>query len=111
MYYYSIFPNMLLSLHPDYVMFHTLWPVGPARTRITCGWMFLSDTLADPSFDPEDGVKFWDMTNRQDWHICEEGQRGIVSPAYRPGPYSPRESLSVAFDRQVLSALGHARTK
>ena len=25
-YYYAIFPNMLLSLHPDYVMFHTLWP-------------------------------------------------------------------------------------
>ncbi len=23
-YYYAIFPNMLLSLHPDYVMFHTL---------------------------------------------------------------------------------------
>ncbi len=27
-YYYAIFPNMLLSLHPDYMMVHTLWPVG-----------------------------------------------------------------------------------
>ncbi len=108
-YYYSIFPNMLLSLHPDYVMFHTLWPVGPQRTMITCGWMFHEDTLRDPQFDPDDGVKFWDMTNRQDWHICEESQRGILSPAYRPGPYSPRESLSVAFDREVLKALGRGR--
>lgn len=105
-YYYSIFPNMLLSLHPDYVMFHTVWPVGPRRTRITCEWLFHPATLADRTFDPQDGVKFWDMTNRQDWHICEESQRGIVSPAYRPGPYSPRESLSVAFDREVLRALG-----
>ncbi len=108
-YYYSIFPNMLLSLHPDYIMFHTLWPVGPQRTMITCGWMFHEDTLRDPQFDPDDGVKFWDMTNRQDWHICEESQRGILSPAYRPGPYSPRESLSVAFDREVLKALGRGR--
>lgn len=104
-YYYSIFPNMLLSLHPDYVMFHTLWPAGTGRTRITCGWMFHPDTLRDPALNPDDGVQFWDMTNRQDWHICEESQRGILSPAYEPGPYSPRESLSVAFDREVLKSL------
>jgi len=104
-YYYSIFPNMLLSLHPDYVMFHTLWPAGSGRTRITCGWMFHSDSLQDPAWDIDDGVKFWDMTNRQDWHICEESQRGVLSPAYQPGPYSPRESLSVAFDREVVRAL------
>ena len=30
-FYYSIFPNMLLSLHPEYVMVHQLWPqvAGP----------------------------------------------------------------------------------
>jgi Rieske 2Fe-2S family protein len=104
-YYYSIFPNMLLSLHPDYVMFHTMWPEGPGRTRITCEWLFHSETLRDSQWDPDDGVKFWDMTNRQDWHICEESQRGVSSPAYTPGPYSPRESLSAAFDREVRKAL------
>ncbi|HKG92964.1 MAG TPA: RHO alpha subunit C-terminal catalytic domain-containing protein, partial [Gemmatimonadaceae bacterium] len=105
-YYYSLFPNVLLSLHPDYVMCHTLWPQGPARTRIVCEWLFHPDTL-DPSsgFDPDDGVRFWDATNRQDWHVCELSQRGVSSRAYRPGPYSRRESLSVAFDRQVLEAL------
>jgi glycine betaine catabolism A len=28
-YYYAILPNLLLSLHPDYVMTHTLWPRSP----------------------------------------------------------------------------------
>src|SRR5437764_3731717 len=28
-FYYSIFPNMLLSMHPDYVMVHQLWPQAP----------------------------------------------------------------------------------
>ena len=28
-FYYSIFPNMLLSMHPDYVMVHQLWPQSP----------------------------------------------------------------------------------
>jgi Rieske 2Fe-2S family protein len=105
-YYYAIFPNMLLSLHPDYVMFHTLWPKGTDRTQIFCSWLFHPATLSDPTFNPDDGVEFWDMTNRQDWHICERSQLGVQSRAYRPGPYSKRESLSVAFDREVLRALG-----
>jgi Rieske 2Fe-2S family protein len=108
-YYYSLFPNVLLSLHPDYVMYHTLWPIGPERTLIACEWLVHPDTLASPGFDPNDGVEFWDMTNRQDWHICEQGQRGIRSRAYRPGPYSRREGLSAAFDQEVLKALGHSR--
>ena len=105
-YYYAIFPNMLLSLHPDYVMYHTLWPEAPDRTRILCSWLFHPDTLTDPSWDPEDGIQFWDMTNRQDWHICEQSQLGVQSRVYQPGPYSKREALSVQFDREVLKALG-----
>ncbi|HEX5688431.1 MAG TPA: aromatic ring-hydroxylating dioxygenase subunit alpha, partial [Roseiflexaceae bacterium] len=73
-YYYSIFPNMLLSLHPDYAMAHTLWPLAPGRTRIVCEWYFDPATLAQPIFDPSDAVEFWDMTNRQDWHVCELSQ-------------------------------------
>ncbi len=106
-YYYAIFPNMLLSLHPDYVMFHTLWPRSTDRTRVSCTWLFHPDTLGDPGFTPGDGIEFWDMTNKQDWHICEQSQLGIESRAYRPGPYSKRESLSVQFDRELLRALGH----
>ena len=39
-FYYSIFPNMLLSMHPDYVMVHQLWPQSPDRTLIQCDWFF-----------------------------------------------------------------------
>jgi Rieske 2Fe-2S family protein len=108
-YYYSIFPNLLLSLHHDYVMAHTLWPTAPDRTLIECEWLFHPDTLARGDLDPNDGVEFWDMTNRQDWHICEQSQLGISSRAYTPGPYSPRESISAAFDREVLRALEGGR--
>ena len=108
-YFYSIFPNMLLSLHPDYVMFHTLWPQGPGRTTITCEWLFNPKSFEQAGFDPDDAVRFWDETNRQDWHICELAQAGIASRAYEPGPYSPREGISAAWDREFLRALGRAR--
>ena len=110
-YFYSIFPNLLLSLHPDYVMFHTLWPDGPGRTRITCDWLFHPDSFAAPGFDPDDAVRFWDETNRQDWHICEQSHAGITSRAYVPGPYSTREGIAAAWDREFLQALGHVPRK
>ena len=109
-YFYSIFPNLLLSLHPDYVMFHMLWPDGPGRTHISCEWLFHPDSFTQPGFDPDDAVRFWDMTNRQDWHICELSHAGIGSRAYEPGPYSPREGISAAWDREFLRAIGHAAT-
>jgi phenylpropionate dioxygenase-like ring-hydroxylating dioxygenase large terminal subunit len=101
-YYYAIFPNMLLSLHPDYMMVHTLWPQAPDRTINVCEWHFQPDELARDGFDPSDCIEFWDLTNRQDWHVCELSQAGISSPAYVPGPYSNREDLLYAFDRFIV---------
>jgi Rieske 2Fe-2S family protein len=102
-YYYAIFPNMLLSLHPDYMMVHTLWPIAPDRTINVCEWHFQPSELARADFDPSDAVDFWDMTNRQDWHVCELSQAGISSRAYTPGPYSNREDLLYAFDRMIVA--------
>jgi len=104
-FYYSIFPNMLLSMHPDYVMVHQVWPQSPERVIILCDWFFHPDAFGRPDFHPEDAVEFWDMTNRQDWHVCELSQQGIASRAYQPGPYSPRESIPAAWDREYLRAL------
>jgi Rieske 2Fe-2S family protein len=107
-YYYSIFPNVLLSLHHDYVMLHTLFPLDTGRTLVTCEWLFNPVSIGSPEYNPQDGISFWDMTNREDWHICEQSQLGVSSRAYRPGPYSARENLSAAFDKEVLRALGHS---
>ncbi len=101
-YFYALLPNLLLSPHPDYVMTHRLLPRGVDRTEIVCEWLFHPDALSAPDFDPDDVVAFWDMTNRQDWHVCEEMQLGLRSRAYRPGPYSPREDLLHGFDRLIL---------
>lgn len=101
-FYYSIFPNMLLSMHPEYVMVHQLWPKAPDRTLIVCDWLFHPEAFARRDFKPEDAIEFWDMTNKQDWHVCELSQEGIASRAYQPGPYSSRESIPAAWDREYL---------
>ncbi len=103
-YFYALLPNLLLSLHPDYVMVHTLWPRGTGRTVMVCDWLFHPDVLARPDFDANDALEFWDLTNRQDWHVCEQMQLGLTSRAYRPGPYSHREDLLHGFDLLIVEA-------
>jgi Rieske 2Fe-2S family protein len=97
--YYAILPNLLLSLHPDYMMTHTLSPRAVNRTEIVCEFHFHPGE-AEPI---DDAVEFWDLTNREDWGISEQSQLGISSRAYTPGPYSKREELLYAFDKIVES--------
>jgi Rieske 2Fe-2S family protein len=104
--YYSIYPNMLLTLHPDYMVTVTLWPKAPDRTELICEWHFHADEIARSDFEFRDAIDFWDLTNREDWHISELSQAGISSRAYQPGPYSGREQLLWDFDQVVLREMG-----
>lgn len=108
-YYYTIFPSMLLSLHPDYVMVHYCNPLAVDRTEIICAWLFSPHEMARPDFDPGDAVDFWDLTNRQDWHVNELTHSGMQSCAYVRGPYSNAEGLLGAFDRYYLQCMGSER--
>lgn len=104
-YYYSVLPNLLLNIHPDYVMFHLVFPISAGKSKVVSDWLVGSQTLASADFNPQAAVDFWHETNLQDWHICELSQLGVQSSGYEPGWYSPRESLLAAFDRFYLSLM------
>jgi len=95
--YLGLLPNLLLSLHPDYVMTHRMTPLAPDRTQVECAWYFVSSDV-----DPAYAVDFWDTTNRQDWGACESVQRGLASPHFAPGPLAPNEDAV----HQFVTAIG-----
>jgi Rieske 2Fe-2S family protein len=101
-YYYTLMPNLLLSLHPDYVNYYLVHPVAADRTIVESEWLFHADTVADAGSNMRDAIEFWDVTNRQDWDIVERSQLGVSSRRYQPGPYSARESIPAAWDREYL---------
>jgi Rieske 2Fe-2S family protein len=104
-YYYTIFPTMFFSLFPDYVMTHHLQPQSATHTRIICDWYFAPNATASPHFTPAVAISFWDMTNRQDWEVCQLTQLGVASQAFTPGHYADLESMLAAFDRAYLQAM------
>jgi Rieske 2Fe-2S family protein len=104
-YYYALLPNLLLNLHPDYMMTFQLWPFAVDRTDVICDWYFHPDAIAKPDFDPSGAIEFWDVTNRQDWELSDLAQAGISTRGYQPGPYSNREELLMGLDKFVLERL------
>ncbi len=105
-YFYTLFPTLFISPHPDYVLTHRLERRRVDSTRIVCDWLFPQDVIDRNGFDPSRAVEFWDVTNRQDWHVCELTHKGVQSESYQPGPYSNMESILAAFDRYYLSVMG-----
>ena len=100
-FYYHLFPNVLLSFHPDYIMTHRMEPLSPSVTHVECQWLFAPESLAQKDFDPSYAVDFWDVTNRQDWAAVESVQRRITSRGYVPGTLTPREENVYQFVTRV----------
>ena len=95
--YIGIFPNLLVSLHPDYVMTHRMVPLSARETWVECQWSFPPEALDKPEFSPAYAMDFWDITNREDWGACESVQRGMDSGFAQPGPLSPDEDAIYQF--------------
>jgi Rieske 2Fe-2S family protein len=104
-YYVGLFPNLLISLHPDYVMTHRFEPLGPGETHVVCEWLFPPEAWDRPGFSPAYASEFWDVTNREDWLACESVYRGLQSRGFRQGPFEWSEDEVHSF--MALVARGY----
>ena len=100
-----VYPNLLLSLAAEHVAAFVLRPLAVDRTEVVCDLLFAPDEVARPTFDPGDAEELWDLTNSQDWRICESVQRGMSSRAYQQGWYAPMEDASLDIRRWLLTRL------
>jgi Rieske 2Fe-2S family protein len=99
--YVGLFPNLLLSFHPDYVMSHRMEPLSTGETFVECQWLFPPEAVEQPGFDPSYAVDFWDLTNRQDWAAVESVQRSLRSLAFVPGVLAEQEDAVYQFVTMV----------
>jgi len=104
-YYYVLYPSNFLSLFPEYVTFDWFIPLGPETTRLVFE-IYVHRDEKDPAAD---AMEFWEMTNRQDWHICEMAHLGSKTAGYFQGRYSSEEEVVHLVDRYYLKRMGLLR--
>ena len=82
------YPNTWNHFLADHAITFRVLPVGPTRTEVTTTWLVHKDAVEGVDYDIKTLTEVWVATNEEDRQVVEENQRGILSPAYEPGPYS-----------------------
>jgi Rieske 2Fe-2S family protein len=97
-----LFPAMLTSLQPDYLLTYRLVPRGPASTIV------VADVLlhpAAPAGSADEVIAFWAATNAEDRAACERQQLGLRTRGFESAGYVTVEEGVHAFDVMVARAL------
>ena len=105
------YPNTWNHFLSDHVLNFRVLPVSATETEVTTTWLVHKDAEEGRDYDLTRLTEVWTATNDEDRRIVEENQLGILSPAYRPGPYSPaQESGVIQFIDWYASFLSRAMT-
>lgn len=92
MYHY---PNSWNHFLPDHAITFRVLPLSPTETEVTTSWLVHKDAVEGVDYDLKSLTEVWLATNDEDRRVVEENQKGILSPAYEPGPYSVRQEEGV----------------
>ena len=89
------FPSSWNHFLPDHAIVFRLLPISPTQTEVTSKWLVHKDAVEGKDYDLKALTEVWINTNDEDRRVVEENQKGILSPAYEPGPYSPNQEEGV----------------
>lgn len=83
------YPSTWNHFLPDHSLVFRVTPLTPTTTEVTTKWLVHKDAVEGVDYDLNRLTEVWTATNDEDREVVENNQRGILSPAYEPGPYSP----------------------
>jgi Rieske 2Fe-2S family protein len=81
-----LYPTTSAVLFGDYGIVFDFAPAGVGHTQVRCQWLVDGNAQEGRDYEVDDVVALWDITNRQDWALCELVQQGVRSRRYVPGP-------------------------
>ncbi len=108
------YPSTWNHVLGDHAVTFRVLPLSATQTAVTTKWLVHKDAVEGVDYRVDELTAVWDATNDQDRRIVEENQRGILSPAYEPGPYGVRDEGGVMqfvewYANAVERALGGER--
>ena len=82
------YPNTWNHFLGDQAIVFRVLPISATQTQVTTKWLVHKDAVEGIDYDLQNLTEVWMNTNDEDRQVVEENQKGILSPAYEPGPYS-----------------------
>ncbi|MEZ5342202.1 MAG: aromatic ring-hydroxylating dioxygenase subunit alpha [Acidimicrobiales bacterium] len=89
------YPSTWNHFMADHSVTFRVMPLTPTTTQLTTTWLVPGHATEGADYDVETLTSVWRLTNAEDAVLVENTQRGTLSPAYRPGPYSTAEEEGV----------------
>ncbi len=95
---WALDPHMFGHATSDQVFMCSFLPVSATETHAFSKWYVHKDAVEGVDYNVDDLKEVWIKTNQQDRELAENNHRGVFSPGYTPGPYSPEaETLALQF--------------
>lgn len=95
---WSVEPHSFSHACGDYAFMFSALPLSPNETIVHAKWLVHKDAVEGVDYELDRLTRLWNETNLQDRTLVETNQRGVSSPGYQPGPYSPEaEALALRF--------------
>ena len=89
------YPNTWNHFLGDHAIVFRVLPISATETEVTTTWLVHKDAVEGVDYDLPTLTEVWMATNDEDRRVVEENQKGILSPAYEPGPYSTLQEEGV----------------
>lgn len=106
--YVTVFPNLMLGVHPDYFLVFTVNPLSPGKTQERMTFYFVGDAAMAPENEAlrHLPIDLWKDTNDEDIDMIERLQVGRKSPRFDGGCFSPElEQTVYRFQQMVAKAV------
>lgn len=107
--YITVFPNLMLGVHPDYFLVFIVNPLSPSQTQERMTFYFIGDAAMTPDNEAlrHLPIDLWQDTNDEDIEMIERLQIGRQSPRFDGGCFSPElEQAVYRFQQMVAQAVG-----
>ncbi|MEO0457607.1 MAG: aromatic ring-hydroxylating dioxygenase subunit alpha [Cyanobacteria bacterium P01_A01_bin.114] len=107
--YITVFPNLMLGVHPDYFLVFTVNPLRPDQSAERMVFYFIGDEAMTPEHEAlrHLPIDLWKVTNDEDIKMIERMQLGRKSPGFDGGCFSPAlEQPVYRFQQKIAEVVG-----
>lgn len=98
----SFWPNFAWIACPESIIVYTIDPQGAGRTRIRWEWLVPNTEAAQAPENLERLISLYDRVQQEDMDLLPLVQKGVASPGYVAGPFSPSREVGVHRFQELL---------